>query len=297
MGQLTTFQDQYELAQRLSHFTDDVITAAFKKDINTGCTKLMAGMHRSYLRVSRFTDLAAGQQYYQYPQDCREMRNFKTHIGGIERSMSEVTDEEYWDRLNQVVLQGLPYKFFVRMPSEVGLYPAPGADVPSGGELVFTRKHLAMTKDDYTTGTVTVSEGDDTVVGVGTVWTQDMAGRAFEVTDGSDGNWYRILSVESATSLTLENVYQGLSGGAIAYRIGESAFIPEEYQETAVWYALSNFYLGRDSSKQTQYLNLYKANFEELRSEYGRKASSSVIDASRRSPIYDPLRSNISIQT
>lgn len=297
MGQLITFQDQYQLAQRLSHFSTDTITADFKKDINTGCAKLMAGMHRSYLRVSRSTDLVAAQQYYQYPQDCREMRNFKTHIGGIERSMTEVTDEEYWDRINQTPITGIPYLFFVKAPKEIGLHPTPSAAVSSGGELVFTRKHLNMTQDDYTTGTVTVTNGGQTVTGSGTSWTQNMVGRAFEVTDGSDGNWYRIASVETATSLTLENTNQGISGGALAYRIGECAFIPEEYLETPTDYALSRFYLGRDAAKQAQYLNMYKSDSEELRSEYGRKASSSVIDASHRVPIYDSLRSNISIQT
>lgn len=296
MGQLTTFQDQYELAQRLSHFTDGTITTGFKNDINTGCTKLMAGLHRSYLRANRFTGLVANQQYYQYPQDCRELRQFMTHIGGIERDLDEITDEKYWNLMNQTVVTGLPYAFFVKGFKEVGLYPVPADTTNNGGELVFTRRHLTMTQDDYTDGTVSVT-GVQTVTGSGTVWTQGMVGRAFEVTDGSDANWYRIASVESNTSLTLENVTQGINGSGLSYRIGECAFLPDEYLETPVDYALSRFFLGRDQGKQAQFLKLYTDAFEEMRSEYSGKSSSNVIDASHRVPIYDSLRSNISINT
>lgn len=297
MGQLLTFQDQYQMAQTLSHFSDDAITAILKRDINTGCAKLMAGLDRAYLRRSRFTDLVAQQQYYQYPQDASKLRSFKTHIGGIERSMTEITDEETWDRMNQVPVYGIPWAFFTKGFDEVGLYPIPTDTTSSGGELVFTQRHLTMTQDDYTTGTVTVN-GTQTVVGSGTTFTQGMVGRAFEIVDGSDGNWYRILSVESGTSLTLENVTQGITGGALSYRIGECAFLPEEYLETPVDYALNRFYLGRDQAKQAQFLNLYNTAFEDMRSVYGRKNSSSLIDASpNRTPQYDPLRSNISIDT
>lgn len=298
MGQLLTFQDQYLMGQQLAHFSDSTTTTKLKRDINTGCARLMAGLDRAYLRRNRFTDLEAGQQYYQYPEDALKLRQFVTHIGSINLPLIEITDEEEWDRMNQVPVQGIPWAFFIKGMTEVGLYPIPEASTSSGGELVFTQRHVAMTQDDYTTGTVTVANGSQTVVGVGTTWTSAMAGRGFEVTDGSDGNWYRILSVESTTSLTLENFDQGISNSGLAYRIGECASLPEEYLESPVDYALNRFYLGRDQAKQAQYLGLFTAAFEDMRSVYGRKASSNVIDASTtRVPMYDPLRSNISINT
>lgn len=297
MGQLTTFQDQYQEAQTLSHFTDAATTARFKKSVNRGCAKFMSLLNRAYLRRSRFTDLVAGQQYYTYPLDALKMRQSMTHIGGIERDLFEVPDEKYWNQLNQVVQQGIPTWFFVKGFDEIGLYPAPAASTSAGLELVFTQRHLNMTQDDYTTGTMSATADSQTVTGSGTAWTTGMAGRAFEATDGSDGNWYRIQSVESATSMTLEKVYQGLSGTGLPYRIGECAYIPEEYLESATDYALERFYLGRDQAKFNQYETLVNNAVEECRSVYGSKTSSGVIDASHRVPVYDPLRSNISIKT
>lgn len=297
MGLLTTFQDQYQEAQTLSHFTDNTITTKFKRDINIGCAKLMVALGRAYTRRSRFTDLVAGQQYYSYPKDALKVRQFVTHIGGIARDMNEITDEKYWNQLNQVSVQGIPTYFFVKGFDEIGLYPIPSAAASSGGELIFTQRHLTMTQDDYTTGTVTVVAGSQAVTGSGTNWTAGMVGRAFEITDGSDGNWYRISAVASATSLTLENYDQGISGNTLPYRIGECALIPEEYLDAPTNYALARFYLGRDQNKATEFSTLFTEAIEECRSEYGRRASSSVIDASHQFPVYDPLRSNTSINT
>jgi len=54
---------------------------------------------------------------------------------------------------------------------------------------------------NYTTGTVSITNGSRTVTGAGTVWTSAMEGRYFQP-QGSK-NWYRIRRVENATSLIL----------------------------------------------------------------------------------------------
>ena len=65
---------------------------------------------------------------------------------------------------------------------------------------------------NYTTGTVTVTNGSPTVTGSGTVWTSAMQGRYFQVQDSD--NWYRIAFVNSSTELFLEsNVVEDSNSG------------------------------------------------------------------------------------
>lgn len=73
-------------------------------------------------------------------------------------------------------------------------------------------------------GTVTVTRGATTVVGVGTTWGATDVGRQFLV--GGRAPIYTVLSVESATGLTLDRVYGGESGAGKAYRILDAYVTP-----------------------------------------------------------------------
>jgi hypothetical protein len=75
-----------------------------------------------------------------------------------------------------------------------------------------------QTKAPYTTGTVAVSVASPTVTGMLTVWTSAMVGQEFY---GPDARTYTILTVDSPTTLTLEESYMGAtvaSGGAYGIR-------------------------------------------------------------------------------
>jgi hypothetical protein len=59
----------------------------------------------------------------------------------------------------------------------------------------------------YNTGTVSVSQGSQTVTGLGTSWTTNMIGRQFRI--GVNAPIYTIVSVDGATSLTLDLFWAG----------------------------------------------------------------------------------------
>lgn len=90
-------------------------------------------------------------------------------------------------------------------------------EIISGGNWDFLEKtKLAFTVVDYTTGTVNaVTNNSRTITGSGTTWTTAMVGRYIRVassttaTASGDDVWYPIKSVESATSLTIAEVYNG----------------------------------------------------------------------------------------
>lgn len=288
MGKLT-FQDQYQLAQGVAKVSDATNTTNFKRDINTGGSKFLAALDRPVQRRSRTTNVVASQQYYQNPEDALRPREVSYLMGTQWVPLDEVTDEHYWRQLNWVTTTGVPTCFYVRGDDEIGLYPIPGSAVTAGLELVFEIRHLSLSQADYTTGTVALTNGSATVTGTGTTFTGAMNGRYLALTDGSDNNWYKIASFTSTTVLTLENVYQGLTGTVATYRIGEVMEIPEEYLEAPVDYAMFRYFLPRDRQKGMDYLDLFKAAEKDCRQVYGRKSASAVVDPSGNLRRYNPL--------
>lgn len=71
--------------------------------------------------------------------------------------------------------------------------------------------------NQYTTGTVTVTNNSNAVVGVGTTWTSAMIGRQFRISLLTP--IYDIIAVPSATSLTLSDVWGGTTQAGVTYQI------------------------------------------------------------------------------
>lgn len=71
----------------------------------------------------------------------------------------------------------------------------------------YMQNGVVQTKATYSTGTAKVTNGSTSVVGVGTSFSSDMVGRKFR--HANENAYYRIASVGGATSLTLQDAYQG----------------------------------------------------------------------------------------
>lgn len=293
MGKLT-FQDQYQLAQQIAKVSDTANTTSFKRDINTGGSRFLAALNRPTQRRSRFANVVANQQYYQNPEDALRPSSVLYLMGSQWVPLAEVTDETYWRQLNWVATTGIPTAFFVRGSDEIGLYPIPSSAVSAGLELVFELRHLSLSQADYTTGTMTVTNGSATATHSAAGLTSQMIGRYLSLTDGSDANWYKIADAPNSSTATLENVYQGLSAAA-TFRIGEVMEIPEEYLEAPVDYAMHRYFIGRDTpsrysgGRAKQFLDLFDHALAECKSVYGRKASSAVVEPSGSMRPYNGL--------
>lgn len=73
-------------------------------------------------------------------------------------------------------------------------------------------------EDYYNTGTVSMTQGSASVTGSGTSWTEEMEGMTFRVNEFAKN--YTIKSVNSTTSITLKETYDGETGVAKVYKIG-----------------------------------------------------------------------------
>lgn len=286
-----TFQDQYQIAQEISGLNDAVSLVKFKRDINTGGSMFLATLGREYNRHSRFTNLVAGQQYYQLPEDGQKLKEIIVSTGGWFPPMEQIPDEFAWRQMNMFAITGLPTHYFIRGNDEVGLYPVPSASVTSGIELVFSPKHVQLTEADFTTGTITVTNGSQTITHSATGFTQTMENQWFQTTDGTDENWYRISDFVSSSIMTLENYYQGPSGSGKSFRIGQVMDLPEEFLEAPPDYAMYRHYLKRGTmDKSSEFKQLFQGALDSAKDNYGQTTDSQVINAEPVYRQYNPFR-------
>lgn len=289
-----TFTDLLTMCTEISGVSELSYVTRFKRDINLGATLFLSGLGREYNRKSRFSDMVANQQYYQLPEDGHKLKEIIVNTGNWFIPLDQIPDEHAWRQLNNTTVTGQPTHYFIKGYDEVGIYPTPSATVTNGIELVFSPRHVEMTQDDYTTGTVSVTNGSQTITGTGTLFTQTMVGQWFQTTDGTDENWYKVSAFVNGTSLTLENYYQGASGSTKTYRIGQVADLPEEYLDSLSDYAMYKHYARRGSSKVGGQAGEFKALFfdalRRAREEYSQTTDNQVISAESEYRVYNPFR-------
>lgn len=129
-----------------------------------------------------------------------------------------------------------------------------------------------FTLPDYVTGTVSVNSDPNTsltVTGSGTSWLT-----AFSPTAGSvknlnlwiqftsplgDGNWYQIDTIDSATSLTLLQPYQGADAAGVTYTIGQMPLLLEDFHDIIAYRSLLIYYssISLDVAKKAEFKALY----------------------------------------
>jgi hypothetical protein len=73
----------------------------------------------------------------------------------------------------------------------------------------YIKKYRGSTNSNYTTGTLTTTNGSSTITGSGTTWGTSTNAETGEYIKLPDGKWYKIVSIASDTSLTIETTYQG----------------------------------------------------------------------------------------
>lgn len=214
---------------------------------------------RSYIQQESDTVLTvASQQYYQYPpQFYPPIESATWTVSSVAYPLQVVDSQAKWNQINEIDFSGttVPQFIFPRR-DDFGLYPIPS----TASETVTLVSSLAdrdMTAEDYTTGTVTLTNADATVTGAGTTFTAAMVGRWFQAT--TDQYWYRVDSFTNATSIELERVFDGTTGATLAYTLGETPELPPEMHELIPHGAAAQFFTVRKDFQSAQHhLNYMK---------------------------------------
>lgn len=278
---MLTFTQAYQRTIDLTAVgTDQISIPNFKTDVNQAIRIFANSARRYWTRVEKTTDLVASQQYYTMPEDCVRVNQVTIIANGFNYPLKEIASEYNWNKINVLPTATLnvPQKFFVRGRNEVGLWPRPSATTTAGLRVSYEPRMPDLSIEDVTTGTVTVTNGQTIVTASAAQFNQNMLGSYYTTTDGTDGLWYKIVAVNSTSSITLENYYQGISGSGRNYLIGEVPDFPEDYHMALVYYATYNFFLKRkDLAVAEQYLTMFNNMVTAYKQTYSSKTTGIVI--------------------
>jgi hypothetical protein len=272
---MLTFQDQYQMVQQIANDFSAANLVIFKRDINEGCAMFLNRLGRKFNKEYLTANLVASQQYYQFASEILRISEVRVKNGTVYYEPQLVTSELEWNAINNVSTTGnVPLYYYVRGFNEVGFYPIPSASVTDGLIVSYEPQHVDLTKDDLTTGTLTVTNGAVAITHSGTSFTPEMVGRWMQVTDGTDGKWYKIASYSSTSVLNLENYYEGISGSGRTFRIGEVSKIPQAYQDAPVYYALDRYYqMQNDQATAPMYQKRFDAKVKSAKETYAHSTS------------------------
>jgi len=267
--------------------------AFFKRRLNDGYKKVLAEFGVQQNERTQTSSTVANQQYYQVPYDLIAPKSITVTVGSIVYPVTWVESQQAWDEMNMYTNRTatVPFRAFYRPRfgvngGDIGIYPIPSAST-STISLVYTATDKNLSQTAYTTGTVTVTSNSATVTGSGVTWNAQMVGRYFQVTDSggnTDGQFYRIVSVISATQLTLEQTYENTTASGLTYQIAEMFALPEEMQVLPEYYALWHYYLTKQSKdKALTFEGMFKQELSVAKVTWAKRVRNNKIRPTRRS--------------
>jgi len=280
---MITFTQMEEQAANLCGiYTTSTEMTKISRDINTGVKLFQNAARRYWTRREKKTSLVANQQFYQFSSDMLRISSVRAKSGDAYYPLTQIRSEDEWDKLNMTPIgqTSTPVYFFIKGSDEVGLYPIPSTNVVDGLKVSYEPRMVDMAVADLI-GKADVTQNSTVITAyTGTTFTQNMLNDCwFTVTDGSDGNWYKVVTFTDTTHLRIDNNYQGPTKSAADILIGQCPSFPEEYHEAPIYYACKNFYLMRkDLESSSMYNQMFDRLFNQYREVYGSKTTGGVIN-------------------
>ncbi len=253
-----------DLCQAFSGDSSSGTLTTFKSLMNLGYKEILHtfdGEETEDVRTWSPTaaNITAGVRAFKLPPNYIRMHTVTATIGNqVYPVLPEESQDKWAQRLFSNRTSSRPTNYFIRPRFGVSGTEILFDPKPSSTDLTITINYAANSRDlavdEYTTGTVTATNASTTITGSGTTFATEMIGRYFKVNDATgDGNWYRITAYTSATSITLENYYDGTTVTGKDYKVAEAFNLPEDLQMAPVEYAMWYYYLGvRKDPKQAK---------------------------------------------
>lgn len=212
---------------------------------------------RNYKTQKPYTfNTVASTQYYWYPVDAVNIEAVRITIGSFSYPLEVINSQRSWNALNAIQIQpsAIPQFIFPRR-DDFGIWPIP-QDAYAVTFDYHYRDHSLLV-EDYTTGTISITNADATLTGSGTTFTAGMVGRWLQITDTTNaqyGQWYRIGTFTSTTAMELDTNYQGSTTSAMTYRIAQVPEFPDEGHVCLLHGALADFYANsRDDAERASW--------------------------------------------
>lgn len=273
---IQTFQQIYEEVQSGTQSSSASELILIKRDANVATQRFKSVMSRPWSRIAKKADTVADQQDYQLPRSVLRPTGVDFLYGDAYYPLIEVASEQNWNALNAVASSGIgqPRFFFPKGKDVISIYPVPSTATVEGLRVYYEPKQPRMVSADYTTGTVTVTQGSTTITHSAAGFTADMVGKYFYVTDGTDGNDYQIVDYTDTSNVVLENYYEGTSGASKSFVIGSVPDVPDEYIPAIMDYCYARFYLRKgDRNAGSDFLALFQSALDECKEAYASPTS------------------------
>ena len=277
---MRTYTSYLSDVQSLSNNTSSANQTLMMKLVNDALRYLVGVFFFNEATYTVPGGTVANQAAYTLPFNNKQVINTTVLIGSVLWQPRECATRAQYDALNVITFSNDFPQFYYIYNNELLLWPTPAS--ASNTITVHYKKRLRdLSAADYTTGTVSVTTATTTVTGSGTSWKTNMAGRWLNIpitssdTTSGDDEWYKIASVASATSLTLENAYAGQTVAGGTHTIGEVPILPEDYQDLPLYRALQIYFtsIAKDEGKAKWYKALYDDGYARLDAEFGSKTS------------------------
>lgn len=279
---IQTFNQINDEVQSATQNTGASELVLIKRDANVATQRFKSVMTRPWSRIAKKANVVADQQDYQLPRSVLRPSGVDFLYGDAYIPLIEIGSEQNWNALNAVpsVSIGTPRFFFPKGKDVISIYPTPGTAVTEGLKVYYEPKQPRMISNDFTTGTVTVTNGSTTITHSAAGFTESMVGKFFYTTDGTDGNDYQIVSYTDSSNLVLENFYEGTSGAGKDFLIGTVPDIPDEYHPAIVDYCLARFYIRRGKiADGNAMMALFLSSLDECKEAYASPTSSPNIQS------------------
>lgn len=281
---MLSFTGIQTLCQDLTQDTTAPALTFFKSSANIGQHILETELGSFYTEESVPINTALATSSYKTPANFVRLKKAYITVGTNRYLMDEVRDEDEWQSYQQgTTTSNTLQKIFVRRDNfEVWPTPATANLVMT---LIYEPAGKDLIADDYVTGTITtLTNGAKAVTASGSTFTSAMAGRYLKITN--DGNWYKIASFGTTTTLTLDKNYEGISvaAGTEAYIIGQMPRTPEETHHIPAYFAVWQYYAGFKQNKEQgdYYRALYEGDLARAKKTYSRRYTSKYIPGNKR---------------
>lgn len=274
-----SFQSLYTLYQQHTGDNSSSNTTIGKARINDAHRSLVA-LHDWYFaeKTQTFTTQANVYQY-ALPYDFSRMVHITIQNSSRWYSLQEVPSHDEWQRVQMfrtTYTSNIPQLYHIT-GDNIEIYPVPSAngDVPNNATYYYTQRVVDMQYDDYTTGTVTLTNASTDVPGSGTTFTAAMVG---EWLQGPDKRWYKIGTFTSTTDIGLQKAFAGTTVSGAAYTIGELPLIPEDYHPLLWYEPVATYWMMKKEPQQAAYYQaLYDKGKDEFFNAYSKRTRAQIM--------------------
>lgn len=265
---MLSFQSLY---QRCAKDAGDTNNNQFFKDtINEGAKVTENELDNFVVEDMRTGNTIAGFNQIPSPENYIRAKFLYVTSGVLRYDAKFVYSEDAWQGIvaSQANIQSNMLTHAFPRPDYIELFPKPSSILTY--TLQYVSEYRDMQFDDVTGLVVSITNTAPlvalpfaTVIGNGTSWTANMAGRYFKM--NGDNQWYKITSVTDTTHLVLGKAYAGLLSSNIPqlpnlnYTIAEMPRLPEASHMLLYYYALKEYFAGpkKDAANFKKFSDLY----------------------------------------